>query len=25
LKDRWAFRKIDGDWKIESFILPVRE
>jgi hypothetical protein len=25
LKDRWAFRKIDGDWKIESFHLPVRE
>jgi hypothetical protein len=25
LKARWAFRKIEDGWKIESFILPVRE
>jgi ketosteroid isomerase-like protein len=25
LQDRWAFRKLDDGWKIESFILPVRE
>jgi ketosteroid isomerase-like protein len=25
LKARWAFRKLDGEWKIESFDLPVRE
>ena len=25
MKARWAFRKLDGEWKIESFDLPVRE